>query len=65
VFVGAALWLVVNHADNLGHDYPLVRTKYGLLLGLALRGVVLVAGLGSSVLALLLGAVELTLNVFA
>jgi hypothetical protein len=35
VFVCAALWLVVNHADNLGHDYPLVRTKYGLLLGLA------------------------------
>lgn len=35
VFVGAALWLVVNHVDSLGPDYPLVRTKYGLLLGLA------------------------------
>lgn len=35
VFVGAALWLVLNHADSLGRDYPLVRTKYGLLLGLA------------------------------
>jgi hypothetical protein len=35
VAVLAGLWLVVNHADNLGHDYPLIRTKYALLLGLA------------------------------
>lgn len=34
-FVGAALWLAVNHADNLAPDYPLVRTKHALLLGLA------------------------------
>lgn len=34
-FVLAGLWLVVNRADQLGHDYPLVRTKYALLLALA------------------------------
>lgn len=34
-FVLAGLWLVVNHADQLGHDYPLVRTKYALLVALA------------------------------
>jgi len=28
----AGLWLVVNHADGLGHDYPLIRTRYALLL---------------------------------
>jgi hypothetical protein len=33
-FVLAGLWLVLNHADQLGHDYPLVRTKYALLLAL-------------------------------
>jgi hypothetical protein len=36
VSLAAALWLVLNHADGLGHDYPLVRAKYGLLLVLAL-----------------------------
>lgn len=30
----AGLWLVVNRADELGHDYPLVRPKYALLLAL-------------------------------
>jgi hypothetical protein len=34
-FVLAGLWLVVNHADALGYDYPLVRRKYAFLLGLA------------------------------
>lgn len=34
VAVLAGLWLVVNHADALGHDHPLLRAKYGLLLGL-------------------------------
>jgi hypothetical protein len=34
VAVLAGLWLVVNHADRLGHDYPMIRTKYALLLGL-------------------------------
>jgi hypothetical protein len=33
-FVLAGLWLVVNRADTLGHDYPLVRPKYALLLAL-------------------------------
>lgn len=34
-FVAAALWLAVNHADNLAPDYPLVRTKHALLVVLA------------------------------
>jgi hypothetical protein len=29
------LWLVVNHLDNQGPDYPLVRRKYLFLVGLA------------------------------
>jgi hypothetical protein len=31
----AGLWLVVNHADQQGYDYPLIRVKYALLLALA------------------------------
>lgn len=31
----AGLWLVINATDNRAHDYPLIRTKYGLLLLLA------------------------------
>jgi len=31
---GAAVWLALNRLDNQGHDYPLIRTKYALLLGL-------------------------------
>ncbi len=34
-FLLAGLWLILNHADNTGYDYPLVRTKYLLLLNLA------------------------------
>lgn len=34
-FILAGLWLILNHADNLGYDYPLIRGKYGLLLLLA------------------------------
>ena len=34
-FLLAGVWLVVNHADALGYDYPLVRKKYALLLPLA------------------------------
>jgi hypothetical protein len=31
----AGLWLVLNHADQEGYDYPLIRVKYALLLLLA------------------------------
>jgi hypothetical protein len=34
VFFLAAIWLAVNHVDTLAPDYPLVRVKYGLLLGM-------------------------------
>jgi hypothetical protein len=34
-FVLAGLWLILNHADNLARDYPLIRPKYAFLLGLA------------------------------
>lgn len=34
VFFLAAAWLVVNHADSRAYDYPLVRVKYRLLLGI-------------------------------
>ena len=30
----AGVWLLINHADNRGRDYPLIRQKYGFLLGL-------------------------------
>lgn len=35
LFFGAAVWLIVNHADGLGRDYPLTRFKYAFLIGLA------------------------------
>lgn len=28
----AGLWLILNHVDNLGYDYPLIKFKYLLLL---------------------------------
>jgi hypothetical protein len=31
-FMLAGLWLILNHADNQGYDYPLIRAKYLLLL---------------------------------
>ena len=34
IFFLAAMWLAINHADTQARDYPLVRIKYGLLLGL-------------------------------
>lgn len=34
VFFMAAVWLVVNHVDTRACDYPLVRVKYVLLLGI-------------------------------
>ena len=27
----AGVWLIVNHVDTRGYDYPLIKTKYGLL----------------------------------
>lgn len=44
VFFAASLWLAVNHADGKGRDYPLIRIKYRLLLGVAPL-VLLAAGL--------------------
>ncbi|NTV97196.1 MAG: hypothetical protein HGA75_17570 [Thiobacillus sp.] len=35
VFFLASAWLVLNHLDGLGWDYPLTRRKYALLLVLA------------------------------
>jgi len=35
VFFAAGVWLVLNHVDSRGYDYPLVRVKYGALLALA------------------------------
>ena len=34
-FIMAGLWLILNHADNRGYDYPLIRVKYLLLLIMA------------------------------
>ena len=34
-FIGAGLWLILNHVDGQGYDYPLIRRKYALLLVLA------------------------------
>lgn len=41
-FFGASIWLILNHIDGKGRDYPLTRFKYGFLIGLA--PVLLVAG---------------------
>lgn len=34
-FFGAFVWLVLNHVDGKGRDYPLTRFKYAFLIGLA------------------------------
>ena len=34
-FIFAGLWLILNHVDNLGYDYPLIKCKYLLLLLMA------------------------------
>ncbi|MFN3480166.1 MAG: hypothetical protein ACK415_07230 [Thermodesulfovibrionales bacterium] len=31
-FLTAGLWLILNHADNRGYDYPLIKKKYLLLI---------------------------------
>jgi len=33
-FLLAGTWLIVNHADNQGYDYPLIKFKYTLLVPL-------------------------------
>jgi len=35
VFFLAATWLIVNHVDSRGYDYPLIRFKYALLVLIA------------------------------
>ncbi|MFO7599338.1 MAG: hypothetical protein R6X27_05950 [Candidatus Desulfacyla sp.] len=34
-FLLSGLWLILNFTDNKAHDYPLIRTKYWLLLFIA------------------------------
>ncbi len=34
-FILAGQWLIVNFVDNKAYDYPLIKTKYGLLLCIA------------------------------
>lgn len=34
-FLLAGLWLILNHADNQGYDYPLIKKKYSLLVLIA------------------------------
>jgi hypothetical protein len=31
-FLLAGIWLIVNHADTRGYDYPLIKIKYAILL---------------------------------
>lgn len=31
-FLGAGVWLILNHLDNRAYDYPLIRNKYAMLL---------------------------------
>ncbi len=35
IFFLAMVWLVLNHVDNRGYDYPLIRIKYSLVLIIA------------------------------
>ncbi len=35
LFVPVGIWLILNRADNHGFDYPLIKTKYLLLIALA------------------------------
>jgi len=34
-FLLAGLWLIINHADTRGYDYPLIKIKYALLIAIA------------------------------
>jgi hypothetical protein len=31
-FMFCGVWMIINHADNRAHDYPLIRPKYKLLI---------------------------------
>ena len=31
-FMFCGVWMIINHADNQAHDYPLIRPKYKLLI---------------------------------
>lgn len=33
-FLAGGVWLIINHADSRGYDYPLIRHKYAYLLAL-------------------------------
>lgn len=46
-FLLAGVWLVLNHVDNRGYDYPLIRQKYRFFLGLVPL-ILLEAGLQSN-----------------
>ncbi|MEX1662766.1 hypothetical protein AB4874_14085 [Thioclava sp. 15-R06ZXC-3] len=35
VFFAATLWLILDHADRLGRDFPLTKVKYAALLAIA------------------------------
>jgi len=35
-FLVCGVWLVINHVDSRGHDYPLIRFKYAFLPGICL-----------------------------
>lgn len=35
-FISCGIWIVVNHVDNKGYDYPLIKFKYKFLLGVTL-----------------------------
>jgi hypothetical protein len=32
IFMFCGVWMIINHADNQAHDYPLIRPKYKLLI---------------------------------
>jgi hypothetical protein len=34
-FLLAGLWLIINHADTRGYDYPLIKIKYSFLIAIA------------------------------
>jgi hypothetical protein len=34
-FLLAGIWLIINHADTRGYDYPLIKVKYSLLVAIA------------------------------